>query len=203
MTLAVWLAAFGLGVVTFVRPDRRMLWALGAVGSSIALSFIAGGSHFAAAFYDLYADMPLVQWLAFPVIFLLAAGMGVDRHRLEPGLSMVVALGALLSAVLAYQQMTILESYVFGSTAYSVTALVTLIPVAVWLAASRRGMASAAWYACAVLIAVALGVVSRSSMGALAVGFAILVSVAVHPAVLGSQKRGLRILRLARCRSRA
>ncbi len=77
----------------FVRPDRRILWALGAVVASIALSFVAGGSHFAVAFYDLYADMPLVQWLAFPVMFLLAAGMRVDRPRLEPGLSVVVALG--------------------------------------------------------------------------------------------------------------
>ena len=47
MTLAVWLAAFGLSLVGFVRPDRRILWALGAVVASIALSFIAGGSHFA------------------------------------------------------------------------------------------------------------------------------------------------------------
>ena len=109
---------------------------------------------------------------------------------------MVVALGTVFALVLAYQQMTTGSNYVFGSSAYSVTALVALIPLAVWLASSRRGVARVAWYACAGVIAFSLGVVSGSSMGALAVGFAALVSVAVHPAVLGSPKRGLRILQI-------
>ncbi len=196
VTLALWLAAFGLGLVVFVRPDRRLLWALGAVLVSIGLSFVVGGSHFAVAFYDLYADMPLVQWLAFPVMFLLAAGMRTDRSRLERGLSVVVALGAVFCVILTYQQLTIGVSWVFGSSSYAVTALAALIPVAVWLGSSRRGVARAAWYACAAVIAIALGVVSRSSMGALAVGFALLVSVAVHPVVLGARGRGLRILQV-------
>ena len=194
ITLAVWLAAFGLAAVTFVRPDRRILWALGAVVTSILLSFIAGGSHVAVVFYDLYADMSLLHWLAFPVMFLLAAGMRVDRARVELGLSVIVVLGTVFSLILGYQQTTISTSWVFGSSSYSVTALVGLIPIAVWLAASRGGLARVGWYVCTLLIAVMLGVVSRSSMGVLAVGFAVLVAVAIHPAVLGSAQRGRRVL---------
>jgi len=197
LTLGIWLIVFGLGLVRLALPDRRIMWALAAVAAAVVLSFAVGGSHFAVMFYDLYADMPLLQWLAFPTLFFLSAGMSVDWRRVETGLVIVVVVGTALSAILAYQQLTIGRNYVFGSTAYSVTALVPLIPLAVWLAATRQGVHRAVWYACALVVAVALGLFADSSMGTLAVGFALLLSIAVHPPVSGSEKLWPRVLRVS------
>lgn len=196
VTQGVWLLGFGFGVVAFAKPDRRVLWALCAVGGSVALSFLAGGSHFAVAFYDLFADMPLVQWMAFPTMFLLAAGLWADRKQIEIGLSGVVVLGTVMAVVMAVQQLTTNGSSVFGSTAYSGTALVGLIPLAVGLAASRRGVVRVLWYGCAVVIAVVLGVISGAVTGSVAVCFAILLSVVIHPAGLVPQTSVLRMLKV-------
>jgi O-antigen ligase len=157
-----------------------------AVSTSVALSFLAGGSHLAVAFYDLYADMPLVQWMAFLAVFLLAAGMRSEIPSMRIGLSVLVLLGVVLSAALSYQQTTIYASRVFGSSAYSVTAMVPLIPLALWLAASRRGVVKGLWFACAAAMAVALGYFAGSSMGVLAVVFAVFVSAAALLAPRGS-----------------
>jgi len=196
LTLGVWLVAFGIGAVLLIKPERRLLMALTAVSASMALSFLAGGSHLAAAFYDLYADMPLVQWGAFLAVFLLAAGMQIEIPNLRMGLSVLVVFGVVLSTALIYQQTTIYASRVFGSSAYSVTAMVPLIPLALWLvSSSRRGSAKVLWYACAAVLALALGYFAGSSMGVLAVTFAVFVSAAALLVPQGSSIPGRRLVR--------
>ncbi|NTU70917.1 MAG: O-antigen ligase family protein [Coriobacteriia bacterium] len=186
-TVGLWLIAAALGLMRIERPDRRLLIGLAAVAGSVLVSLLAGGSIFATIFYDLFGDMPLIQWLAFPVMFVLALGFGATRERVEDALSAVVALGALLSISIGYQQLTTAGgNSVFGSTAYSVVALAALIPIAIGLTDSGPQWRRLAAYACAGSLAVGVGVVSRSTMGSLAVVFALVVSVLVHPLVFGS-----------------
>jgi O-antigen ligase len=196
-TAGIWLVAFGLGLAAWERPDRRVLWGLGAMGAAVAVSYLINGSLAAVAFYDLFAQMPLLQWLAFIVVFMLAAGMRMDRARLGLSLGIVVGLGAALSVVMSYQQLTMGGSGVFGSTAYSITALAPLIPIGVGLAAADRGARRAGWLAAAAVVAASLAVFSGSTMGALATVFALAASIAVWPAF--SSKTGLwsRLMRIA------
>ena len=197
VTVGVWLATIGFGLVAATRPDRRILLALGLVGASVAVSLIAGGSILTAVLYDIYADMPLVLWLAFPVMFLLAASVAADHGGIEWGLATIVVLGAVMSTTIAWQQFSTNGSGVFGSTAYSITALVPLIPLGVGLAASRRGWLRVALYACAAIVALGIGLGSAATMGTLAVAFAVLVSVAVHPVIRVSSVRLPRAVRIA------
>jgi len=200
VTVGLWATVFALGFVVWSKPDRRIVWGLLAVLGAVALSYLLGGSLFVVMVYDLFADMPLVQWLGMLGVFTLAAGLRADARSIGRGLDIVVALGTLLAAVLAYQVSTTNGTGVFGSTAYSITALVPLIPIAVVRAHASGGVGRVARYAAALIIAVALGFFSGSLMGLLGVGFATLVAVAVHPALAGGEspiRRGVRTLSVA------
>jgi len=197
VALAAWLLAFGAGIVAYVRPEKRVLWGIGAVAASVALSFLAGGAWFQAAFYDLFGAMPLVQWLAFPVVFLLAAGMAWAGSRLEAGLSVVAGLGTVLAVVLAIQQVTTNSSHVFGTTGYSITALIVVIPLALGLAVRASGRARWAWLAAASAAAVSLGVLSRATTGEVAVPFAVLAVAAGLTLALRPERRALRVAGIA------
>lgn len=194
-TVGVWLVVFGLAFVKSRVADRRILWGLGVAALSIAVSFAAGGSFVPVVFYDLFAEMPLVQWLAFPLVFLLAAGMVAKRRAVEQGLAAIVGIGVVLVSAIA-----ILQSYtnaygVFGSSAYSTTALAPLIPVAVGLAASRRGWQAKALYGASAYIAVVLAFFAGSTMATLAAVFASVLALAIHPAILRGDNPASRILR--------
>lgn len=195
-TVGIWLVAFGLGAVAFARPDRRVLWGLGAVLAAVAAAWVAGGWLFPVAFYDLFADMPLVQWLAFPAIFVLAAGAVIGRREADRAVGAVVAAGTLLALAMVYEQVTTATIGVFGSTGYTATALSPVIPLAIGLAASRRGRWAAVWYSCAAAVSIALGLFSGSTMGTLATVFALAVSVAVHVVVRGAAGRRARMVSL-------
>ncbi len=194
VSAGVWLAVAGLTGVSATRVDRRVLIGTAAVLAVVTASYIAAGSLYQVAFFDLFADMPLVSWLVFPLVFVLAAGLRLDRAWLVRGLGAVVAVGTALSAVMAVQQLTTGASHVFGSTAYSVTALVPLVPLAAGLAASSRGPVRLASYACAAIIAGVLGIVSGSMTGAVAVAFAVLVTLAAHPALARPLRRAAAVL---------
>lgn len=196
LTVAAWLLAFGLGLVRWVRPERRVMWAVAAVLASVAASLVLGGSWFQVVFYDLYANMPLVQWLAFPLVFVLAAGIACDRPRLESALAVVVLFGAVLAGVEAFQQFTTGTPRVFGSTGYSTAALAPLIPLGAVLAASRGGAMRVALYAAAALIALDVGLWAGSTMGAIATAFAVLLALAAHPVVRSPVSGGRRAVRV-------
>lgn len=192
-TAGIWLLAFGLGAVAFARPDRRVLWGLGGVLTAVAASWFSGGWMFPVAVYDLFADMPLVQWLAFPAVFVLAAGAVIGRRETERAAGVVVVAGTVLAVTMALEQLTTATVGVFGSTGYTATALSPIIPLAVGVAASAKGRRAAVWFACAAVVAASLGLFSGSTMGSLSAVFAIVVSVAVHAAVRGSAGRAARI----------
>ncbi len=183
----VWCVVFATGLVGWSRSDRRLERGLAALLAAVALSFALGGSHLIVLVYDLFADMPLVQWLAFPLVFLLAAGMGAEERAVWRGLDVSLAAAVLLSVVLAFQQLTLHGSGVFGSTAYSITALVPFIPIGMLAAHRATGRGRIVRYGAAGLIALALGAFSGSLMGLLGAGFAVLAGLSVHPALRGTR----------------
>ncbi len=196
-TAGACLIASAASVVMFAALDRRL--AVGVVGIVFAVtaSWLTAGDSFATAFYDLYANMPLVQWIAFLVMFILAAKVALARSRVEDALVAVVCFGVLLSLVLVFQQVTTATIRVFGSTGYSTAALMPLVPIAAVLAASRKDWRRSALYAAAAIICLALGVFSGSVMASLAAVFALTVTVAVHPASKLIGGLGGRIVRAA------
>lgn len=190
ITVGLLVLAAGVGAVRTRLPGRTMLIALGALGASVMVSLFVGGSVPQVVLYDLYGNMSLLQWLAFPAAFLVAASIVIDRERLGAGLITVVAIGAVLAAVMAFQQVTVSTPRVFGSTGYSTTALVPLIPVGVALAWSRRGALRVLLYGSVLVIAVAVGALSGAMMGAVAITFTLLATVAAH---LWTSERGGRV----------
>lgn len=181
LTVALWVIAFGLGMAQWARPERRVVLALAGLAAAILASYVLGGSLFQVAFYDLYGNMPLVQWLSLPLVFLLAAGLVSDRERLEDALVVLVLFGAVLAGVEAFQQITTDTPRVFGSTGYSKAALAPLVPLGAAIAASRSGTRRVVLYGAAALIALDVGLFAGSTMGSLVAVFALLVAVAVHP----------------------
>lgn len=183
VTLGILLAMFGLGLVRRSPMDPRLWWGLGGVGAAVFVSWLAGGYPLQAAFYDIFAFMPLLQWLAFPVAFALAAHVSWDLRSLRYAASGVVGLATLMAAVLAYQQVISGGfSEVFGSTGYSITALSVAVPIAVGLAVTASGGLRWAWYGAAVVLVVCLGALSGAVMGALTMVLAVILAIALHPA---------------------
>lgn len=194
-TAGLWALVFGLGLLRFRAPERRILWALLAVASAIAVSYLAAGSLVPTAVYDLFAEMPLVQWLAFPLVFVLASGMVAKREAIEVGLTAIVALGVVLVSAIGVSQVLTNSYGTFGSSAYSTTALAPLIPVAAGLASTRQGWRRIAFYAASAYIAAVLAFFAGSTMSTVAALFAVAVSVGLHPALRATKVVGLRVLR--------
>lgn len=184
LTAAAWLLAAGLGAVGLMRLDRRVAIALGSLGGVVIASAMTAGWVFEAAFYDLYADMPLVQWLAFLAVFAIAACLRTGAAPLRRALGAAVVVGTVLAAVAVIQQVTIAHVWVFGSTGYNVTVLAALVPVACGLAGSAESAtARAGWYGATAVVLVTLAVFLGTTMGTIAAVFAAVVSVAAHPAL--------------------
>jgi hypothetical protein len=194
-TAALWLIAAGSRLLRTQAIDRRVRWGLLGIGAVIAASLLASGTIAEAVFYDLYADVPLVQWLAFVAVFVVAARSAWSEAEVRRALGAVVGAGAALAAVIAVQQVTSGHVWVFGSTGYSTTALVGLVPVGVALAATSQGRARIGWYAASAVIALGVGVLSGSTMGALGAVFAALVAVAAHPGLRGAHGAVPRVVR--------
>lgn len=182
VTLGALLVVVGLGLVPTASIDRRLRWGIGAVGLAVAIAWLAAGNLLQAAFYDIYSFMPLVQWLAFPAAFVLAAHVAWDLRSMRYAAATVVGLATIMSMVLAYQSGTTDGfSEVFGSTGYSITALSVAVPLAVGLAVTSRDHVRWVWYGAAAVMAVCLGLLSGAVMGALAMVLAGLLSIAIHP----------------------
>lgn len=194
-TAAAWLIAAGAGLVRTHALDRRVAWGLSGLGVAIAASLLVSGTIAEAVFYDLYADMPLIQWLAFVAVFVVAARSAWSADGLRQALGALVGSGTVLALVIAIQQMTTGHVWVFGSTGYSTTALVGLVPVGAALGATSEGRARLGWYMASAVIALGVGVFSGSTMGAVGAVFAVMVSVAAHPGLRVADGAGPRIVR--------
>lgn len=192
-TAAMWLLAFGAGLVRYARPDRRVLLALVGVVASVTVSWLVAGSWLQVLFYDLFGNMPILLWLTFPLVFVLAAGARWRLNHVWRALAGVTIAAATLSAVMAYQQVMMNGSTVFGTTAYSVPALVAVIPVGIGVALWQTGWKRFVWFAAVAVIAGSLAVVSKSTIGTIATVFALLLAVAAQAALWRAPNRALRV----------
>jgi len=180
-TVGLWALGFACGWLAYTRPDRRVLWGLLAVIAAVAASFAAAGSLVPVALYDLFAEMPLVQWLAFLLVFVLAAGLVAKRASIEAGLAVIVGLGVVFVTTIAILQHFTNTYGVFGSSAYSTTALAPLIPVASALAVNQKGWQRNALYGASAYIAVVLAFFAGSTMATVAALFSVAITVGAHP----------------------
>ncbi|TDB39573.1 MAG: O-antigen ligase family protein [Actinobacteria bacterium] len=188
VTAGLWFGSGALGIYSFRRIDRRVRFALAALLVAVAASFVAGGWLYEVAFFDLFADMPLVAWLAFPAVFALASGMHVRADAVRMSAATVVVVGVLLALVMAFQFLTTGTSHVFGSSAYSVTALVPVVPLAVGLGLDAHGPRRVAWLTGAGLVLVSLGAFSGALTGTVAAAFSGVVSTAILGVALGGTR---------------
>jgi O-antigen ligase len=195
-TVAVWLFAVTFGLVRIARIERFVELALAGTLAVVALSWLTHGSLFAAAFYDLYGNMPLVQWLAFPTLFLLAGGVEESRADVERALGALVLIGGGFGVVIVYQFLTT-APLVFGSTGYSITALAPLVPVGVVLGLEARGRRRATMLAASGTLLIALGAFSGALMGTLTAVATLLLTVAVVPATLSAGRAWSVVRRVA------
>lgn len=184
-TAAAWLIAAGLGLVALLRMDRFVAITAGVLVVVAIVSAVVAGDFVQALFYDIYGDMPLIQWFALSILFLVGASLAIDGGVVR-GLQGVVIAGSLLAAFMIVWDLLPDRGFsiVFGSSAYSVPAMAPLIPVALALGvadARRIGL----WRGLAALIGFAVAVSSGSLMGTIAVVFALVAVVAFEPALLG------------------
>ncbi len=194
ITTGVWLLAGAFGVYSMKRIDTRVRYALVAVLTAVTASFVAGGSLYEVALFDLFADMPVVLWLAFPAVFVLAAGVRLRTDSLKTGIVAVVYVGSLLSGVMAVQFLMTGTSHVFGSSAYSITALAPVVPLAIGLALDTRGPVRVGWLVAAAFVLVVLGALSGSLTGTVTAAFTAVLGVVMTGVSLGGKSgRGMRI----------
>lgn len=196
LTFAAWLIAAGFGAIALVRPDRRVLVAASAFGIVALVALLANPHPFAAFFYDIYGEMPALQWFVLLGIFLVGASLPSDT-RLARGLQgVVIAATALAVFAIWWSTIPIVggKSVIFGSSAYSVPALAPVIVIALMMASldtKRRYL----WWLATAIIAYAVAVSVGSTMGTIAVVFTPFVILAFEPSVLGVPDKVRRLAR--------
>ena len=172
-------------LVPLRRPAKGALIAAGAMTLAFLLALMTNAFPFQQFFYDLYGEMPGYLWLCYPVIFLLAASIGLGRW-VRPALRVVTLIGLLLIVVALYQHFFLPWVTVFGSVAYNVSALIPIPVVALWLATVEADLrAKILWRVAALVAAVAIAVISYGMLGIFAVIGLVLLIAAIRPQLFG------------------
>lgn len=167
------------------RPSPRALLAAGFIVAAFLLALLTNIFPAQQFLYDLYGEMPGFVWLCYPVVFLLAASIGLGAWA-RPALRVVTLVGLLLVAVALFQRFTTPWVTVFGSSAYNVSALIALPVLALWLATTEsRARYVWAWRLAALLSAVAIALISYGLLGIFAVIALALLIAALRPQLLG------------------
>jgi len=179
-------------LVPLRRPVRGALLAAGLVTLAFLLALVTNVFPVQQLFYDLYGEMPGYVWLCYPVIFLLAASLGLGSW-LRPALRVVTLVGFLLILVALYQRFFTPWINVFGSAAYNVSAFIPLPVLALWLATGEtRRRAVWAWRISALLAALAIAVISYGMLGIFAALGLVLLTAALRPQLFGLTTHRLR-----------
>lgn len=185
-TVAVWLVAAGLGVIALRRPHRSVVLAAIVFGVIALVATLANPYPFAAFFYDIYGEMPALQWFVLLGMFLVGASVPTDARVVRGLQAVVIASVALSVFAIWWSTLPIIggDSVVFGSSAYSVPALAPVMVVAIALARLDRKHRFI-WWGSAAIIVFTVGVSLGSMMGSLAVVFAVAAMLAFEPTLLG------------------
>ncbi len=179
-----------LRLVPLRRPPRAAWIVAGLVVGAFLLALLTNAFPVQQLLYDLYGEMPGLLWLCYPVVFLLAAGIGLGPW-IRPALRVAVIVGLLLTMVALWQRFMTPWVNVFGSSAFNVSALIPIPALALWLATVDR-RAQIAWRLLALCAAIAIAVISYGLLGIFAVIALVTLIVALRPQLLGLPA-GLRI----------
>jgi O-antigen ligase len=190
-TVALLLVMFALGFLRLQKPPTQLVWAVGAVGVVSVLSLALNRFPWQQLVYDLYADMPMVLWLAYPIVFLVAASVVWDS-AIPNAVRAVVFTGTLLVAVMVLWRWNVGFVTTFGSPAFSVPALVPLPFLALGLA-SYYPKNRVAFRLAAAGIAAGLAYAGAGLSAFFALGIAAVVTLAFAPVLLGIPERFVRI----------
>ena len=179
------------------RPAKGAVLAAGLVTAAFLLALVTNAFPVQQFLYDLYGEMPGYLWLCYPVVFLLAASLGLGRW-VRTALRVVTVVGLVLLAVALYQRFYTPWVNVFGSSAYNVSAFIPIPVLALWLATMdlrgmrRAGSATLAtrvpvilWFAAALAAAVAVVAISYGLLGIFAVVGLVVLIAALRPQLLG------------------
>ncbi|MDR1775230.1 MAG: hypothetical protein LBS17_02035 [Actinomycetes bacterium] len=174
--IAILLAVF---FPTHAKPDKLstvLLLALALFLVAVAISFLANPWPFQVALYDMYGDMPLILWVVFPFILMVATAFpftGTTENLKIPAVA--VCLFTFLGVL---TRVTTGMSSVFGSPAYAVPALAPLLPflmVTMLGRSQRRSINSAlVWWMGGLLFVVAFSF-SQGMLGLVTMVFGLLV----------------------------
>ncbi|MDY0087582.1 MAG: O-antigen ligase family protein [Coriobacteriia bacterium] len=193
-TAALWLGAGAIGV-RYVKLSKPLWAALVAVFGVAAVSLVLGASPLQQLVYDIYAEMPVVLWLVYPAVFLVAASVPfgpVLRRALVP----TVLIATALVCVMVVWRWTAGFVTTFGSPAYSIPAFAPVPFLALALARTvpkRRG----AYYSAALVVALGLAYAGGGLSALFMLGMGVLVTLAVAPQLLGMGPRLARPARIA------
>ncbi|MCL2654852.1 MAG: hypothetical protein FWD65_04025 [Coriobacteriia bacterium] len=167
------------------RPTQSALLAAGLMTAAFLLALVTNAFPVQQFFYDLYGEMPGYLWLCYPVIFLLAASIGLGKW-VRPALRVVTLVGLLLIAVALCQRFFTTWVTVFGSSAYNVSALIPIPVLALWLASVDTDQRlRILWRITALISAVAIAVISYGMLGIFAVIALVLLIAALRPQLFG------------------
>jgi len=179
------------------RPTSRALLVAGLAIGAFLLALVTNAFPVQQFLYDLYGEMPGALWLCYPVVFLLAASIGLGSW-VRPALRVVTLVGLLLIVVALYQRFMTPWVTVFGSSAYNISAFIPIPVLALWLATveDARGR-RIAWRVAALLSALAIARISYGFLGIFAVIGLVLLIAALRPQLFGlPQGRLQRVTRL-------
>jgi len=167
------------------RPASGALLAASLVTAAFLLALVTNAFPVQQFLYDLYGEMPGFVWLCYPVVFLLAASIGLGSWA-RPALRAVTLVGLLLIAVALYQRFFTSWINVFGSSAYNVSALIPIPVLALWLATvDTHRRAKIVWRMLALAAAAAIVVISYGMLGIFAVIALVLLIAALRPQLVG------------------
>jgi hypothetical protein len=182
------------GLVPTQIPQKQTLLIVALLTVPALISWLANAYSFQEFFYDVYGEMPLVLWLAFPLTFLLSAATRLGKWT-KPAVKLVVIVGALLLSISAFQRFWLPWINVFGSVAYSISAFIPLPFFMLWFA--RVETKQRLWWRIGAGISVlAIAYISYGLLGIFSVSAALCIAAAVCPGLLGAT--GTRVIWLKR-----
>jgi len=170
------------------RPTRAAVLAAALAAGAFLLALATNAFPVQQFLYDLYGEMPGLLWLCYPVVFLLAASIGLGEWT-RPALRAVTLVGLLLIVVALYQRFMTPWVNVFGSSAYNVSALIPIPVLALWLATVEE-RAKLLWRGAAVFAAGAVATISYGLLGIFALAALVFLIATLRPQLFGLSDEG-------------
>lgn len=194
VAVAAWISALVWGPELFDRLRRDVSIASLLVAGTALAALVAGAHPVQQLLHGLYAEMPLVLWLAYPSVLLIASRV-VHGPGMRQALYAVLAVGLMFAGIMVLWRWQAGFVTTFGSPAYSVPALAPVPFIALGLGAIAPRQV---WWYRAAAAAFAAGLLfSTAGLSSIfALGAGVLFTLSFAPGLLGLA--GARVARVVR-----